>query len=92
MAGKWDIVCKPEGKTTYKDPDGDDDEGINEGAMKVLLVNGSFREEIARVGFAREHSKNPSTPYKTQLDSVIDRARVSAELLNKQFEFSGQLL
>jgi hypothetical protein len=39
MAGKWDIVCKPEGKTVYKNPDGDDDEGQNMGEMLTKVIN-----------------------------------------------------
>jgi hypothetical protein len=92
MAGKWNIVCEPEGKTTYMNPDGDDDEGRNEGAMKVLLVNGSSREEVARVGFVRRNSKNPDKAYSDVLTDVVETARASVKLLNEQFEFSGETL
>lgn len=92
MAGKWDIVCKPEGKTTYKNPDGDDDEGQNMGAMRVLLVNSDFEDEVARVAFVRRNSKNPDTPYDEMLTKVINMARTSVDLLNTQFASSGDTL
>jgi hypothetical protein len=92
MAGKWKIVCEPEGKTTYMNPDGDDDEGRNEGAMKVLLVNGSFREEVSRVGFVRRNSKHPDVDYADQLTAEVEKARASVVVLNEQFEFSGETL
>jgi hypothetical protein len=94
MAGKWDIVCKPEGKTVYKNPDGDDDEGQNMGAMRVLLVNASsdFEDEVARVAFVRRNSKNPDTPYDEMLTKVINMARTSVDLLNTQFASSGDTL
>lgn len=92
MAGKWDIVCKPEGKTVYKNPDGDDDEGQNMGAMRVLLVNVDFEDEVARVAFVRRNSKNPDTPYDEMLTKVINMARTSVDLLNTQFASSGDTL
>jgi hypothetical protein len=92
MAGSWKIVFEPEGKTTYMDPDGDDDEGRNEGAMKVLLVNGSFREEVSRVGFVRRNSKNPDAEYAEQLAKEYDKAQASLRVLNEQFQSSGQTL
>jgi peptide subunit release factor 1 (eRF1) len=90
MAGKWEIVCKPEGKTEYRNPD--EEYGVNMGAMRVLLVNGDFRDEVSRVGFVRRNTKNPDTGYKEQLHKEVDKARASVEILNDQLAGSGEVL
>lgn len=49
------------------------------------------KEEVARVGFVRASSENPSVAFKTQLDEVIQVARDTADTLNT-LQPDGQLL
>lgn len=81
----WNIVARPEGR--YVEPDDDEDgERANQSHMKVMLVGGGTRTEvIARVGFARRHTKHPDVEFPVQLRVEIEKARkardVMAELL-----------
>jgi hypothetical protein len=69
------------------------DEGRNEGAMVVSLATKNGRiEEIARVGFSRENTRNPEASYHEQLDDVVARARKSVEVLNELTGDQGALL
>lgn len=82
MAGKYQIVCRPEGK--YADRPNDDGEGENRSCMMVQLTNGSHTEVICRVGFARRNTKNPDVPFGEMLDRMVDSARKAADTLNGQ--------
>lgn len=82
MAGKYQIVYKPEGK--YADRPNDDGEGENRSCVIVRLTNGSHTEDVCRVGFARRNTKNPDVSFGDMLDRMIANARKAADLLNEQ--------
>lgn len=83
MAGKYQIVYKPEGK--YADRPNDDGEGENRSCVIVRLTNGTYTEDICRVGFARRNTKNPDVSFGEMLDRMITSARKAVVLLNEQF-------
>lgn len=79
----WNIIAKPEGR--YSEPDDEETECPNQSHMKVMLVGATHTEVIARVGFARRHTKHPDVEFPAQLGIEIEKARkardVMAELL-----------
>lgn len=94
MDERWSIVFEPQGKNPGPEPrEEDGDEGRNEGAMVVSLATKNGRmEEIARVGFSRENTRNPEASYHEQLDDVVARARKSIAVLNDLTADQGSLL
>jgi hypothetical protein len=66
VPSEWKIEVEPEGKN---------ENNKNEGAAIVFLSNGSKREEVGAVAFAREHSNNPLVEFDDQLDRVVARAK-----------------
>lgn len=90
MAGKYQIVVEPEGK--YADRPNDDGEGENRSCMVVRLTNGSHRQDVCRVGFARRNTKHPNVAFGEQLRAEIEKAREAVKILNDQLATEDGLL
>lgn len=86
----WNIIAKPVGRYVKapgedKAPDSpeaiEERERLNQSHVAVMLVSGSHTEVIARVGFARRHTKNPDTEMKAQIQIEVDKARAARDAM-----------
>lgn len=70
----WAVVLHPESNN---------EAGRNLSGIIVCLTDGAYTHEVARVAFAREHSRNPKAEFQEQLSSVIHRATTAADAMNE---------
>lgn len=70
----WMVECEPEGKN---------DDGVNEGGMIVWLVKDGEREEVSTVGFIRRNSANPDIEFEQALEAEVAKAKVAARIKNE---------
>lgn len=79
----WNIIATPEGR--YAEPEEptetEEPEHENRSNMMVMLVSGQHREVIARVGFARRHTKHPDVSFPDQLRTEVDKARKARDAM-----------
>jgi len=94
VADSWQVVAEPVGANPGLKPKaagrtrktGTADEKKtkdNVGGVVVYLVRGVQKEEVARVGFIRKTSENPTASFEDKLDEVIETAKRTADTLNK---------
>jgi hypothetical protein len=62
----WKIDVEPEGKN---------EDNRNEGAAIVFLTDGTQREEIGAVAFARRHAAHPDKTFDDALDELVAKGR-----------------
>lgn len=75
------------------EPLGSNDEEKNTGGIVIYLLNGrQYRQEVSRVGYARQHTKNKKVDFEAQLEIELSKARFAVKILNEQLDGSGELL